>query len=126
MMKKLTLTILLGLMMMFSSGMAIAENYTYKLYDPVTNKSYTAQMITLSASETHYYIGLGTSNGIPCILDEKVNTNSQGLIGGKCYGAYDKVGQTYSWREYRKNTYQPEYRSIMQERQGKTRLTVID
>ncbi len=83
MMKKVTLTALLGLLMMFTSGMALAEVYSYKVYDPKTNKTYTAEIrpTTLNAGGQKYYMPeFYTPQGKPlCFFGPDTNKNNQVL-----------------------------------------------
>lgn len=104
---------------------ALAENFTYKLYDPKANKNYSAQIITLSLSDTTYTLGLLAGQNVCAILPRTLNTNpNTGLVGGDCVGVAGTAveGRTFNWREYSPNTFYPEMQSIIDERakQGKS------
>lgn len=102
---------------------ALAENFTYKLYDPKANKAYPAQMLTLSLSNTTYILGLFSGKNVCAINQKTINTNaSNGLVGGDCMGIADSSGKNFNWREYSPNTFYTERQSIINERaqQGKS------
>ena len=89
-----------------------AYNYKYKLYDPNTNKSYSAAMMTITVREDSYYLGFMDS-GIICKI-VSAETKDGGLIGGKCVDIDN--GILYSWKEMSVNTFYPEVISIIEER----------
>lgn len=92
---------------------AFAYNYKYKLYDPNTNKSYSAAMMTITVSEDSYYLGFMDS-GIICKI-VSAETKDGGLIGGKCVDI-DNRNVLYDWKELSANTFYPEVISIIEER----------
>lgn len=127
-MKKVTLTALLGLLMMFTSGMALAEVYSYKVYDPKTNKTYTAEIrpTTLNAGGQKYYMPeFYTPQGKPlCFFGPDTNKNNQGLVGGQCKDSASVMKMmrgeaiepyTMGWRETSSNTFYREIESLKQE-----------
>lgn len=74
-MKKTLLTISLVETMIMSiwSNVAFAENFTYKVYNPKTNKSAIAELGTLRVSDNKYILGFFV-NGKPYYI---VNMNTE-------------------------------------------------
>ncbi len=122
--KKLLSSLVFGVGLVLTiTNSAFAENFAYKLYDSSANKAYSAQIITLSISDTEYTLGLYAENNVCAILPRTINTNpDSGLVAGDCMGIANSNGKSYNWREYSPNTFFPEMQSIKQERlqQGKT------
>lgn len=134
-MKKKFLITILGLSFAVElCNNAFAENFTYKVYNPKTNKTTTNVLGTLSVSETQYVWGFYTSDGKPvCVINLNTNKNNQGLVGGKCndFSAFqrafvnkeniDMSKYELGWRELSTDTFYREMNSIRQERalQGK-------
>lgn len=126
MMKKILLTILLVGTMLMSvwSNTALAENFTYKVYNPKENKSVTAELGTLRVSDNKYMLGFFVKGQPHCIVN--MNTEKKdGLICGKCAEYNSSItyvnGKSNSviefpWREISKNTFFPEVDSIVKER----------
>lgn len=125
-MRKFLATILcIGTILGATLAPALAENFTYKLYDPKVNKNYSAQVITLSISDTTYTLGLFAEQNVCAIIPTTMNTNpNTGLVGGDCVGVAgtESGGKKFNWREYSPNTFYPEMQSIINERaqQGKS------
>lgn len=128
MMKKVTLTALLGLLMMFTTGMALAEVYSYKVYDPKTNKTYTAEIrptVLNIEGQKCYMTEFYTLQGKPlCFFGHYTNKNNQGLVGGQCQdsasvrkmlGGQAVKPYTMGWRETSRNTFYREIESLKQE-----------
>ena len=93
--------------------------YEYKLYDTQTKISYNAQMITIEAPKKHFYLGLyAPSSGKPmyCVIEDKINKNAQGLLGGDCYGILYESAHKYNWRELNVNNFVKEKNDIIIER----------
>ena len=88
-----------------------AYNYKYKLYDPNTNKSYSAAMMTITVREDSYYLGFMDS-GIICKI---VSAETKDGGGGKCVDI-DNRNVLYDWKELSANTFYPEVISIIEER----------
>lgn len=110
-MKKMLSTLLLGGVVLGATlTPALAENY--KLYDPVNNKSYTAQLMPFLLTDHTYIIGLKTSQ-IECAILGDTNTNANGLVGGNCYFGSNRV---YNWRELTSGSYNSELSSIITQR----------
>lgn len=131
-MKKNLLALLLGFGILLTTvSAALAENYTYKVYNPKINKAYTAVFGTVSLSDTEFLWAFFTPGGEPlCIIPlYNASKNAQGLVGGKCstiedFTASMQGGQPkneLSWRELNPNTLYREAESIKRERaaQGK-------
>lgn len=111
----------------------MAENYTYKVYDPISNKSYSAVLGTMSISLSQYLWGFFTKDGKPLCVAKVYNTNNQnGLIGGQCtevnafinYLNGENVNldrYTFGWRELTENSFYKEMNLTKKERmsQGK-------
>lgn len=128
-MRKRTLTVLLGLMILFTSSMAMAVNFNYKVYNPRQNKAYTAVLGTIRLTENQYIWGFYTKNGQPlCVASLDTNTKN-GLVGGQCtdISAFmrfmngEKIDinnsrYTLGWRELNTNTLYKEMDSIRRER----------
>lgn len=116
---KILLFVLLfiSVILTYSIAPVFAENYKYKLYDPKTNKSESAVMITVGyGGENSYTIGLAKQNGA-CIIDS-IENKGNGLVGGKCVGFTEvNNGYIYSWKEYQPNTFNIELKSIIKERE---------
>ncbi len=117
-MKKLLSVLFFGVAVLaYTTTPVFAENYKYKLYDPKTNKSESAVIITVGyGGENSYTIGLAKQNGA-CIIDS-IENKGNGLVGGKCVGFTDvNNGHIYSWKEYQPNTFNIELKSIIKERE---------
>lgn len=117
-MKKLLFILTLGIALLgYTASTAFAVNYKYKLYDPKTNKAYSAYMMTfgsdsLSRDPNCYFIALGTSYGVMGVVDT-VEKKGNGLVGGKCF---DGKGHIYYWKEYTPGSFYRELNEIVQER----------
>lgn len=133
-MKKLFVSLLLSFGFLFAVvGTANALNYTYKVYNPKLNKTYTAVFGTISISDTRYLWGFYTKEGQPLCVAQPYNTNTKnGLVGGDCteFNTFvqffngqkvDLSKNSFGWREINSNTFFREMESIKQERsaQGK-------
>lgn len=136
-MKKLLLNLLCGTIIYSLTFLAtLAENFTYKVYNPKTNKTYSATLGTLSMTDTQYIWGFYTLDGQPlCVISfNNINKNSQGLVGGQGtdYTAFERffVNKEYNinlakhevgWRELSTDTFYREINCIKRERaaQGK-------
>lgn len=120
--KMLSILLLSGTLVGATLVPALADNPKYRLYNPQTNKTIFAPMITMGGSDTEYYIAfLDTVIDAPCVVDNSsLNKNSQGLLGGKCVSMLKaNLGTTYSWRELSAGTYYSELRDIENERKQK-------
>lgn len=89
---------------------AFAENYNYKLYNPKTHEAFPTEMITMGTGD-EYIIGLSKALTICEITTVGVKEGS--LLGGTCTDINNH--QTYSWKEYRPNTFNIEVKSIIEE-----------
>ena len=117
-MKKFLLILLFGIaVLLYTTAPVFAENYKYKLYDPKTNKSDSAVIITVGYNgKNSYTLGLAKQNGA-CIIDS-IENKENGLVGGKCVGFTEaNNGRTYFWKEYQPNTFNIELKSIVKERE---------
>lgn len=117
-MKKILSTMFISVAMILGfASKVFAENYKYKLYDPKTNKSESAVIITVGyGGENSYTIGLAKQNRA-CIIDS-IENKGNGLVGGKCVGFTEvNNGHIYSWKEYQPNTFNIELKSIIKERE---------
>ena len=54
-----------------------ASNFTYKVYDPQTNKAYTAVLGTVSITDNKYFWGFYTQNGEPLCVAQIYKTNKK-------------------------------------------------
>ncbi len=122
--------------MLAVANVALAVNYTYKVYNPNINKTYMAVLGTMSITDTKYLWGFFTQEGQPlCVANLNTNTDKNGLIGGQCtdISAFIKFMQgenidinsskyVLGYRELNPNTFYKELNSIQQERtaQGKS------
>lgn len=137
-MKKTLCTLLLGTTLLTTVAPVFAENFTYKVYNPRTNKAYTAILGTISITDYQYLWAFYTTNGSPLCVAQIYNTNTKnGLVGGQCTDAntfirfingdkrIDPSKYEMGWRELSKNTLYPEMNSIRRERasQGKYEYT---
>ena len=114
-----------------------ASNFTYKVYDPQTNKAYTAVLGTVSITDDKYFWGFYTQNGEPLCVAQIYKTNKKdGLVGGQCtdinaffkFLAKENIDLSkyeMSWREFSQNTLYTEMNDIREERalQGKYEYT---
>lgn len=89
---------------------AIAENYTYKLYNPKTKESFPSEIITIRTEDT-FFIGL--SKALTICKITTVGRKENGLLGGNCSNIH--TAQTYYWKEYKPNTFKTEVNSIIEE-----------
>ena len=133
-MKKILSILFLGVFLFTLSLPALAENFTYKVYNPRTNKVYTGVLGTISITDNEYIWGFYTKNGIPLCVAQIYNTNKEnGLVGGNGtdinafirFLSGEKVDLSQyniGWRELSQNTLYAEMNSIRKERtsQGKT------
>lgn len=134
---KQKLLVLLGAVIALSVvNIALAVNYTYKVYNPNLNKTYTAVLGTMSITDTQYIWGFYTKDGQPlCVANLNTNSDKNGLIGGQCTdinafvrfmnGENIDINSSkyiFGFRELNQNTFYKEMNSIQQERtaQGKS------
>ncbi len=111
-MKKIFSTILFATIILSTIMPALAVNYSYKLYDPKTNKASSTGLMTIRVDDSHYIIGLLAG----CVINS-VENKGNGLLGGKCIGfTENNDGHLYYWKEYKPHTYKPELDSIIEER----------
>ena len=103
--KFLFLVIVLGI-----GARVLAASYDYKIYNPRTNKVSRSQLMTVGKS----YAFL--NQGDICIIEDNMNKNESGLVGGKCHSMMD--GKLFSWRETAPNTSYEEIDDIIQERKN--------
>ena len=130
-MKRFILSVLFSAGILFGLSLyAFAENFTYKVYNPRTNKAHTAVLGTVSLTDNEYIWGFYTKDGKPiCIANLNINKDSNGLIGSKCveYEAFAKKffdgkdnidfsKYEMGWRELETDTFYKEINSIKQER----------
>ena len=120
--------LLLCLFFMLSTKAALAVNYTYKVYNPKTNKSYNAVFGTVSFIDNYYIWGFYTKDGTPLCILHKNNTNvKNGLVGGICTDAnafmrfangenIDLSKYNMAWSELNQGTIYREMEDIRQER----------
>lgn len=124
--KMLSILLFGGALLSTTLAPALAEVYSYKVYDPKTNKSYTAEIRPAIIGGKSYLTEFYTLQGKPlCFFGSKTNTNNQGLVGGECQdsSSMEKIirGQqnikpyTMGWREINKNTFYREIESLRQE-----------
>lgn len=117
-MKKLLSVLFLGIAILtYTVAPVFAENYRYKLYDPKTNKSEPAEIITLSSRGNCYVLGFKSPN-IACMIDS-VENKENGMVGGKGVGFSigDHNARIFYWKEYQPNTFNMELKSIIKERE---------
>ena len=128
-MKKTLLTIsLVGTMIMsIWSNMAFAENFTYKVYNPKENKTYTVELGTIRLTETGYIWCFYLKGGIPYAVVSLNTDKKNDLVGGKCtdfkafqkfleQGNVDLSQHEFGWREYSAGTFYREMEEIRAER----------
>ena len=141
-MKRLFLSILFASGFLLNMSLcAFAENFTYKVYNPRTNKSYNAVLGTVSLTDIEYIFGFYTKEGEPlCVTSLNLNKDSKGLIGSKCTETkafmrqfvnnenIDLSKYEMGWREIDTDTFYKEINSIKQERatQGKYEISEND
>jgi len=130
--KQLLSTLLLGTITLGMVAPALAENFTYKVYNPKANKAYTAVLGTITVVDNKYIFAFLTKSGQPlCVMGGNTNIKN-GLVGGQCseFNAFGRLlnGENinldryqYGWREYSTDTIEREMASIRKERaaQGK-------
>lgn len=117
-MKKLLLVLFFGIAVLaYTISPVFAENYRYKLYDPKTNRSDSAVIITVGyGGENSYTLGLLAKQNY-CIINS-IENKGNGFVGGKCVGFTEvNNGHIYSWKEYQPNTFNIELKSIIKERE---------
>jgi hypothetical protein len=115
----------------------LAESYTYKIYNPVLNKSYIAELGTMSLTDTQYIFGFFAAKDRQplCVANLNTNSDKNGLVGGQCTDAkaflkfmdgenidLNSSKYTFGYRELVPNTFYKEMYELKQERreQGKT------
>lgn len=124
-----------GIMLAMANAV-LAENYTYKVYNPILNKTYMANLGTLSLTDTQYLFGFYAKDGQPlCVANLNTNSDKNGLVGGQCTDAKAFINfmngdnidlnsskYIFGYRELAPNTFYKEMYEIRQERsaQGKT------
>lgn len=115
-MKKIFSTILFATIILSTMMPTLAVNYSYKWYDPKTNSSGSAEMMTIGrGDEKVYVIGLLIKDK-GCVINT-VENKGNNLLGGKCIGITGPdVGHVYYWREYKPHTYNTEVNGIIEER----------
>lgn len=134
-MKIFILSILFSAGILFGLSLyAFAENFTYKVYNPRTNKAHTAVLGTVTVTDNEYIFGFFTKEGEPlCVTNLNLNKDSKGLIGSKCIETkafmrqfennknLDLSKYEMGWRELEPDTFYKEINSIKPERatQGK-------
>ena len=136
-MKKILSTMFIGAAIILGfASKVLAENFTYKVYNPKLNKAYTAVLGTISLTDTQYIWGFYEPDGRAlCVINLNTNKDSQGLIGSQCtdIGAFMKFmngdhsvnlsdkKHELGWREKSTDTFYREMESIRRERaaQGK-------
>lgn len=124
--KMLSVLLLTGTLLSSTLTPALAENFTYKVYDPRTNKTYTAEIRPAVIGGKTYLTEFYTLQGKPlCFFGSDTNKNNQGLVGGECKdsssmeklltGQRNITPYTMGWREINKNTFYREIESLRQE-----------
>ena len=116
-MRKIVTTLILFLSLFFyATNTSFA--YKYRVYDPSTNKTYYANMMTLQSGEPNiYYLGLfGAGLNGYLVISPNTDKNNSGLIGGQAFEAYKQDAHIYKWRELNHNNYYEEMNSIINER----------
>lgn len=113
----------------FGNTTVLAENFTYKVYNPKENKSYSAELGTIRLTDTGYIWCFYLKGGVPYAV-VSLNTNKKdGLVGGQCtdFKAFLKFLQQenvdlskyeFGWREYSADTFYREMESIKAEREA--------
>lgn len=135
-MKKMLSTLLLvGTLLSTTLMPAFAENFTYKVYNPRTNKSHTAALFTIRFPDdnSNTFIYGFMSQGQPLCVASIYNTNvKNGLVGGQCTDFYafsrfmegeklDLDKYVLGWRELSTDTLHREIESIRRERAAQGR-----
>lgn len=128
-MKKISLTILfLSVSILLNlCNFASAENFTYKVYNPKENKSYTVELGTIRLTDTGYIWCFYLKGGIPYAVVSLKTNKKNDLIGGSCtdFKAFQKFLEQrnvdlsqykFSWREYSAGTFYREMEDIRIER----------
>lgn len=130
----LSVLLLITALCLITTPAVLAENFTYKVYNPKTNKAYNAVLGTVTITDTQYIWGFYTQNGEPlCVASLITNKNSQGLVGSQCTDAnafvrfmngdrnIDLSKYELGWRELSTDTFYREMDAIRRERatQGK-------
>lgn len=134
-MKKTFLALLGAGIVLAIANIALASNYTYKVYNSNLNKTYTANLGTISLTDTEYLWAFYTKEGQPlCIVNLNTNTDKNGLVGGQCtdidafisFMSGESIDMnspkyTLGYREFNPNTFYKEMNELQQERaaQGK-------
>lgn len=111
-----------------------AVNFTYKVYDQRVNKSYIAELRTVSVNQENYLFAFYTQTGKElCLLGDGLTPIDvrNGLVGGMCLpreillnsanylSSNDKLLKNIlGWRELSANTFYLEIGDIRQERAG--------
>ncbi len=131
-------------LLFISCSVVSAENFTYKVYNPNLNKSYTAELGSLGYGIPDEYVLAFFINKEPyCIIDMYNYINNDGyldinkkngLVEGKCFpvdiwvdykNGKIKNPTKFSWRELSTNTFDLEVHSIIKERSLKDMKLVI-
>lgn len=132
-MKKTLALILLGATILTMSAPTFADNFTYKVYNPRTNKAYTGVFGTISITDYEYLWGFYTPNGTPLCVAQIYNTNTKnGLVGGQCTDTnafikfmngerIDLSKYEMGWRELSQNTIYSEMNAIRRERASQSK-----
>lgn len=136
-MKKMLSTLLFGGAVLGATLMpALAENFTYKVYNPKTNKAYTATILTIrfpdDNSNTYVYGFMAQGQPLCATPSFQYTDVKNGLIGGQCVDFYalsrfmegeklDLSKHELGWRELKPNTLQREVESIRRERAAQGR-----
>ena len=61
----LSVLLLITALCLITTPAVLAENFTYKVYNPKTNKAYNAVLGTVTITDTQYIWGFYTQNGEP-------------------------------------------------------------
>lgn len=135
-MKKQVVYVILSMIFLFASFSPARAEFTYKVYNPKENKSYTVTLGTIGVTPTKYIFGFFHNHAPYCVIVAKDDIQNN-LVGGQCieFNAFFKYIMNennnidlnkyrYGWREYSKDTFYQEVDAIMKNRQEKG-LTVF-
>ena len=128
-MKKFLLAILFFTVAIISNlgNFTFAENFTYKVYNPKENKSYTVELGTIRLTKTGYIWCFYLKGGIPYAIVSLNTDKKNDLVGGKCtdfkafqkfleQGNVDLSQHEFGWREYSAGTFYREMEENKAER----------
>lgn len=125
---RLLIILFLGIITVFTlCNIALAENFTYKVYNPKENKTYTVELGTFRLTETGYIWCFYLKGGIPYAIVSLHTNKNNDLIGGKCFDFkafqrfldHEKIDLSkheFGWREYSAGTFYREMEEIRIER----------